>query len=264
VDRHADLLRESAADVGNDHRLGANEAPPAIVSVYLGEQLEDVLAQWIRKGEATHSLKGERLRTGVATLPDFRKDATDRNRTSPFAFTGNKFEFRMVGSRDSVAAPNVVLNTIVAEAFCEACDILENAEDFDRGYGIHRQHLLDLRSMVELEISHTTNTCRHHKQLNVLIGSEGIELIFVKIEKVAVIVVVCILVEHPVIWARPVAYLEIIASLYKSFTDGKPNPVTAANYYCFFLISHLFTSSNSNKAHPYRGESNPPKQHEML
>lgn len=131
VDKHADLLRESAADVGNDHRLGANEAPPAIVSVYLGEQLEDVLAQWIRKGEATHSLKGERLHTGVATLPDFRKDATDRNRTSPFAFTGNKFEFRMVGSRDSVAAPNVVLNTIVAEAFSEACDVLENAKDFD-------------------------------------------------------------------------------------------------------------------------------------
>ena len=131
VDKHADLLRESAADVGNDHRLGAHEAPPAIVSVYLGEQLEDVLAQLISTGEATHSLKGERLKTGVTTLPDFRKDATDRNRTSPFAFTGNKFEFRMVGSRDSVAAPNVVLNTIVAEAFCEACDELETAEDFD-------------------------------------------------------------------------------------------------------------------------------------
>ena len=131
VDKHADLLRESAADVGNDHRLGAHEAPPAIVSVYLGEQLEDVLTQLISTGEATHSLKGERLKTGVTTLPDFRKDATDRNRTSPFAFTGNKFEFRMVGSRDSVAAPNVVLNTIVAEAFCEACDELETAEDFD-------------------------------------------------------------------------------------------------------------------------------------
>lgn len=131
VDRHADLLRESAADVGNDHRLGAHEAPPAIISVYLGEQLEDVLAQLIDSGEATHSLRGERLKTGVATLPDFRKDATDRNRTSPFAFTGNKFEFRMVGSRDSVAAPNVVLNTIVAESFSEACDELERAEDFE-------------------------------------------------------------------------------------------------------------------------------------
>ena len=131
VDRHAELLRESAADVGNDHRLGANEAPPAIISAYLGEQLEDVLAQLISTGEAAHSLKGGKLHTGVSTLPDFSKDATDRNRTSPFAFTGNKFEFRMVGSRDSVAAPNVVLNSIVAEAFSEACDYLEQAEDFE-------------------------------------------------------------------------------------------------------------------------------------
>ncbi|MEG0590217.1 MAG: glutamine synthetase III, partial [Lachnospiraceae bacterium] len=131
VDVHADLLRESAADPGNDHRLGANEAPPAIISVFLGEQLEDVLEQLISTGEATHSLKGGVLETGVKTLPDFAKDATDRNRTSPFAFTGNKFEFRMVGSRDSVAAPNIVTNTIVAEAFAEACDILEKADDFD-------------------------------------------------------------------------------------------------------------------------------------
>lgn len=131
VDKHADLLRESAADVGNDHRLGANEAPPAIISVFLGEQLQDVLSQLISTGEATRSLKGEVLQTGVKTLPDFMKDATDRNRTSPFAFTGNKFEFRMVGSNDSVAAPNVVLNTIVAEAFAEACNVLEKADDFD-------------------------------------------------------------------------------------------------------------------------------------
>lgn len=131
VDKHADLLRESAADVGNDHRLGANEAPPAIISVFLGEQLEDVLEQLISTGMATKSIKGEVLHTGVKTLPDFTKDATDRNRTSPFAFTGNKFEFRMVGSRDSIASPNIVLNTIVAEAFAEACDILEKANDFD-------------------------------------------------------------------------------------------------------------------------------------
>ena len=131
VDRHADLLRESAADVGNDHRLGANEAPPAIISVFLGEQLEDVLEQLISSGSATHSLKGGKLHTGVKTLPDFAKDATDRNRTSPFAFTGNKFEFRMVGSRDSVAECNVVINTIVAEAFSDACDRLEKAEDFE-------------------------------------------------------------------------------------------------------------------------------------
>lgn len=131
VDRHADLLRESAADVGNDHRLGANEAPPAIISVFLGEQLEDVLEQLISTGSATHSLKGGKLHTGVKTLPDFAKDATDRNRTSPFAFTGNKFEFRMVGSRDSISECNVVLNTIAAEAFKEACDRLEAADDFD-------------------------------------------------------------------------------------------------------------------------------------
>ena len=131
VDTHADLLRESAADPGNDHRLGANEAPPAIISVFLGEQLGDVLEQLISTGEATHSLKGGKLQTGVDTLPDLAKDATDRNRTSPFAFTGNKFEVRMVGSRDSIAGPNVVLNTIVAEAFSEACDVLEKADNFD-------------------------------------------------------------------------------------------------------------------------------------
>ncbi len=131
VDIHADLLRESAADVGNDHRLGANEAPPAIVSVYLGEQLQDVLTQLISTGAATHSIKGQKLETGVRTLPEFMKDATDRNRTSPFAFTGNKFEFRMVGSQDSVAQSSVVLNTIVAEAFSEVCDVLEQTDDFE-------------------------------------------------------------------------------------------------------------------------------------
>jgi len=130
VDIHADLLRESAADVGNDHRLGGNEAPPAVISVFLGEQLEDVLDQLISTGMATHS-KGSKLHTGVKTLPDFMKDATDRNRTSPFAFTGNKFEFRMVGSRDSISECNVVLNTIAAQAFKEACDRLEAAPDFD-------------------------------------------------------------------------------------------------------------------------------------
>ena len=131
VDEHADLLRESAADVGNDNRLGGDEAPPCIISVYLGEQLQDVLDQLIRTGTADHSISGEKLDTGVTTLPDFLKDATDRNRTSPFAFTGNKFEFRMVGSEDSVGEPNIVLNTIVAQAFAEACDELEKAEDFN-------------------------------------------------------------------------------------------------------------------------------------
>lgn len=149
VNRHADLLRESAADPGNDHRLGANEAPPAIISVFLGEQLEDVIEQLISTGEATHSLKGGHLETNVRTLPEFTKDATDRNRTSPFAFTGNKFEFRMVGSRDSVAEANIVLNTIMAEAFSEACDVLEKAEDFQKAvhdlikeYAIENQRII--------------------------------------------------------------------------------------------------------------------------
>jgi glutamine synthetase len=149
VNKHSDLLRESAADPGNDHRLGANEAPPAIISVFLGEQLGDVMEQLISTGEATHSIKGGKLQTGVKTLPDLAKDATDRNRTSPFAFTGNKFEFRMVGSRDSIAAPNVVLNTIVAEAFAEACDVLEKADDFEKAvhdlikeYAIENQRIV--------------------------------------------------------------------------------------------------------------------------
>ena len=129
VDTHADLLRQSASDVGNDHRLGANEAPPAIISVFLGEQLEDVVRQLIETGAATSVKEGGKLLTGVKTLPDFQKDATDRNRTSPFAFTGNKFEFRMVGSADSIASPNTTLNAIVAEAFCEAADRLEKANN---------------------------------------------------------------------------------------------------------------------------------------
>ena len=149
VNRHAELLRESAADPGNDHRLGANEAPPAIISVFLGEQLEDVIDQLVSTGEATHSLKGGKLETSVRTLPDLMKDATDRNRTSPFAFTGNKFEFRMVGSRDSIASANIVLNTIVAEAFSEACDVMEQADDVQKAihdlikeYAIENQKII--------------------------------------------------------------------------------------------------------------------------
>ncbi len=131
VDRHADLLRQSASDVGNDHRLGANEAPPAIISIFVGEQLEDVIRQLVETGEAKECLEGGKLETGVSTLSDVTKDATDRNRTSPFAFTGNKFEFRMVGSSDSVASANTTINAMVAEAFCEAADVLEAADDFD-------------------------------------------------------------------------------------------------------------------------------------
>lgn len=131
VDEHADLLRLSASSAGNDHRLGANEAPPAIISVYLGEQLDDVLKQLDTTGEATSSLQGKTYESGVTTLPSFMQDATDRNRTSPFAFTGNKFEFRMVGSTQSIATPNTILNTIVADSLCEIADELEKADNFD-------------------------------------------------------------------------------------------------------------------------------------
>ncbi len=131
VDEHADLLRLSASTPGNDHRLGANEAPPAIISIFLGEQLQDVVDQFVCDGEATSSLEGEEYVSGVHSLPHFKKDATDRNRTSPFAFTGNKFEFRMVGSTQSIADPNTVLNTIVAEVLSDMADELEKAEDFE-------------------------------------------------------------------------------------------------------------------------------------
>ncbi len=127
VDDYADLLRVSASTPGNDHRLGSNEAPPAIISMFLGEQLDDVIAQLEEDGEATRSLKGEEYVSGVQSLPHFRKDATDRNRTSPFAFTGNKFEFRMVGSTQSLADPNTVLNTIVADVLSDMADQLEEA-----------------------------------------------------------------------------------------------------------------------------------------
>ena len=131
VDENAGLLRLSASNPGNDHRLGANEAPPAIISIFLGEQLTDVVNQLISTGEATSSKAGGKLLTGVSTLPDLNKDATDRNRTSPFAFTGNKFEFRMVASSLSVAGPNTILNTIVADVLSDFADQLEKAEDVD-------------------------------------------------------------------------------------------------------------------------------------
>ncbi|AQS03082.1 glutamine synthetase III [Clostridium beijerinckii] len=130
VDEYPSLLRVSAANAGNDHRLGANEAPPAIISIFLGDQLEDVLEQ-IEKGPATSSKSASELTIGVNTLPPLPKDATDRNRTSPFAFTGNKFEFRMVPSSASIAGCNFVLNTIVAETLSEVADKLEKATDLD-------------------------------------------------------------------------------------------------------------------------------------
>ncbi|MBB2182256.1 glutamine synthetase III [Lachnospiraceae bacterium MD1] len=131
VDLHADLLRVSAANPGNDHRLGGYEAPPAIISVYLGTQLEDVILQLIETGEAKSSKDGGKLNVGVHTLPELKKDATDRNRTSPFAFTGNKFEFRMVASSMSIGPANTTLNTIVADVLSEMADELEAATDFD-------------------------------------------------------------------------------------------------------------------------------------
>ncbi|MDD6102163.1 MAG: glutamine synthetase III [Clostridiales bacterium] len=131
VDVHADLLRLSASNPGNDNRLGAGEAPPAVISVFLGDQLDDVVAQLVATGEAKTAKKSEKLDVGVKTLPRFSKDVTDRNRTSPFAFTGNKFEFRMVGSSMSIAEPNTYLNAIVAETLEEFADRLEAAEDFD-------------------------------------------------------------------------------------------------------------------------------------
>ncbi|MGD1044568.1 MAG: glutamine synthetase III [Bacteroidota bacterium] len=130
VDEYADLLRVSTANPGNDHRLGANEAPPAIISIFLGEQLTDILEQ-IENGGAKSSKVGGELKLGVITLPALPKDSTDRNRTSPFAFTGNKFEFRMVGSSASIAEPNTALNTIVAEILSRIATRLEKAKNVD-------------------------------------------------------------------------------------------------------------------------------------
>ena len=131
VDNNAELLRLSASSAGNDHRLGANEAPPAIISAFLGEQLQSIVEQIIEKGEASESPKGKTYVSGASTLPTFTMDATDRNRTSPFAFTGNKFEFRMVGSTQSIAFPMMVLNTIVADQIKKMTDELEGADDFE-------------------------------------------------------------------------------------------------------------------------------------
>ena len=126
IDTHADLIRASAASAGNDHRLGANEAPPCIISIFMGDELTDIL-EGIETGDETCARKRVKMDIGVSTLPKLRKDTTDRNRTSPFAFTGNKFEFRMVGSAASIAGPNTVINTVVADTLCEMADRLEKA-----------------------------------------------------------------------------------------------------------------------------------------
>ena len=130
VDDHQDLLRVSVATAGNDHRLGANEAPPAVVSIFLGDELTEIL-EALEKDAPYGAKEKELMRVGVHTLPKFPKDTTDRNRTSPFAFTGNKFEFRMLGSSASVSGPNTMLNTAVAEALKQFADELENANDFE-------------------------------------------------------------------------------------------------------------------------------------
>ena len=131
VDEYQDLLRISVASAGNDHRLGANEAPPAIVSMFVGEELEEVLDA-IEKGTDYKGGEKQTMEIGVHVLPNFPKDTTDRNRTSPFAFTGNKFEVRMLGSNQSISGPNIVLNTIVAEELKQFADELEGAEDFTK------------------------------------------------------------------------------------------------------------------------------------
>ncbi len=150
VDDYQDLMRISVAFAGNDHRLGGNEAPPAIVSVFLGEEL-DMIIDAIVNGEKYQSSRAGILDLGIPSIPTFRKDTTDRNRTSPFAFTGNKFEFRMVGSSQNIAMPNIVLNTAVAESFRQFADVLEDAEDFDEAltkllretFAAHRRIIFD-------------------------------------------------------------------------------------------------------------------------
>ncbi|MBE7028978.1 MAG: glutamine synthetase III [Clostridia bacterium] len=131
VDEYQDLLRICIASAGNDHRLGANEAPPAIVSMFLGEELTEILES-ILSGEEYQGKQNVQMEIGVHVLPKFPKDTTDRNRTSPFAFTGNKFEFRMVGASESIACANYMLNTMVAEELCQFADVLENADDFKK------------------------------------------------------------------------------------------------------------------------------------
>ena len=136
VDEYADLMRVSAASAGNDHRLGGNEAPPAIVSIFLGDELTAVLKS-IEEDTYFDEHQSVQLETGAHVLPHFMKDNTDRNRTSPFAFTGNKFEFRMLGSSASVATPNIILNTAVAEALSQFSKELEGTAPEDMEHAVH-------------------------------------------------------------------------------------------------------------------------------
>ena len=147
VDDYQNLLRVSVANAGNDHRLGANEAPPAIVSIFLGNELTEILES-LENDTDYHNMERHQMEVGVTALPHFPKDTTDRNRTSPFAFTGNKFEFRMLGSTFSISGPNIVLNTVVAEALRQFADILEKSTDFNS----------DLASLIK-------NTFHKHKRI---------------------------------------------------------------------------------------------------
>jgi len=147
VDNYQDLLRVSVASAGNDHRLGANEAPPAIVSIFLGDELTEILES-LENGADYHNKEKHQMEIGVTVLPHFPKDTTDRNRTSPFAFTGNKFEFRMLGSTFSISGPNIVLNTVVAEVLRQFADLLEQSSDFKS----------DLASLIK-------NTFHKHKRI---------------------------------------------------------------------------------------------------
>ena len=147
VDNYQDLLRVSVASAGNDHRLGANEAPPAIVSIFLGDELTEILES-LENGADYHNKEKHQMEIGVTVLPHFPKDTTDRNRTSPFAFTGNKFEFRMLGSTFSISGPNIVLNTVVAEVLRQFADLLEQSSDFKS----------DLASLIK-------NTVHKHKRI---------------------------------------------------------------------------------------------------
>lgn len=142
VDENQDLLRYSVASAGNDHRLGVIEAPPAIMSIYVGDELEAVLAS-IKEGKSYASKTGAKLNIGVDVLPAIPKDSTDRNRTSPFAFTGNRFEFRSVGSSLSISGPNTILNSILANALCDFADELEKSTNFDK----------DLQILIKREIT---------------------------------------------------------------------------------------------------------------
>ncbi|HOR22540.1 MAG TPA: glutamine synthetase III, partial [Ruminococcus sp.] len=147
VHEYAPLLRLSAASAGNDHRLGANEAPPAIVSVFIGSELEGVI-EALENGTKYSYGDNKTFEIGVDVLPDFPKDTTDRNRTSPFAFTGNKFEFRMLGSADSISCTNTIINTIIAEELCQFADELENSQNFKK----------DLKALL-------VKTIKEHKQI---------------------------------------------------------------------------------------------------